>query len=283
MLPAGIALAVGAAVGFEAAYLLQAGEARTVRAPRASGTLLALARRGRWLGGLALAAAGAALQILALHFAPLTVVQPVLALGVVFLVLAGGRIFGEPVAAADLLAALVLAGGVALIAVAGPEIERRPVHAAAAGVALAALAVLLTVAFLVRRAPPLLLVAGAGAGDALAALAAERLSAALDPFAVAALGWAALAAVAVAASLAVEMSAVRSWPVTRVGPLVLVCQAVIPVLLAPVVAGEDWFGHAPIVALGLLLVTAGIWRLAASAGLLDRAAVGASGDSGSEP
>lgn len=263
MLPAGIALAAGAAVGFESAYLLQASEARAV-----SGALAALARRRRWLFGLALAGVGAVLQVLALRLAPLTVVQPVLALGVVVLVFAGGRLFGEPVGAADLVGAAALAGGVALLTIAGADIERREVHALAAGLALAGLGAVVALAAVIGR--PAWLVAGAGAADALAALAAERLSAALDPFALVAVAWAALAAVAVAVSLAVEMRAVRVWPVTRVGPFVLICQTAVPVLLAPIVAGEDWTRRAPLVALGLLLVAAGAWRLAASGGLLER-------------
>jgi hypothetical protein len=124
----------------------------------------------------------------------------------------------------------------------------------------------LAVAFLIRSAPPVLLVAGAGAGDALAALAAERLAAAWD---VVALAWLLLAAAAVAGSLSVEMTAVRRWPATRVGPFVLLCQTVVPVLLAPVVAGEDWSADAGLVAGGLALVAAGGWWLARSGGLLE--------------
>ncbi|MGI8621974.1 MAG: hypothetical protein ACR2NB_00495, partial [Solirubrobacteraceae bacterium] len=49
---------------------------------------------------------------------------------------------------------------------------------------------------------------------------------------------------------------------------------VVPVLLAQVVAGEDWGPRAPAVAAGLVLVAAGGWRLAASAGPLERGEAG---------
>ena len=263
-LPAGLALAVAAAVAFEGAYLLQALEARTA-APvaRAYGILAPLVKRRRWLAGIALAAGGAALQVGALRLAPLTVVQPALALGVVALVVVGGRVFGEPVGAADVVAAIVLAAGVALIAVAGGDVDSEPVATAAAAVALGGLGLLLLVALVVRRAPPLLLVLGAGAGDALAALCAERFA---DAWSLVSLAWFVVGATALAASLSVEMTALGGWPATRVGPLVLIGQTVVPVLLAPVVAGEHWGSDG----LPVALVAAGVWRLAASGGLLER-------------
>lgn len=272
MLAAGMAVAAVAAVCFEGSYLLQAFEARKL-APEvpASGVLPLLLRRRLWLAGLGLAAVGAVLQVLALHFAPLTAVQPTLALGIVALVAVGGRVFGEPVGAADLAAAAVLAAGVALLGVAGAGVEVQPVSSTGAAIALGGLGAILLFALIRPGAPPLLLVAGAGAGDALVALAAKRLADALDAAALlVAAGWLAAAAVAVGAALSVEMAAVRRWPATRVGPFVLVCQTVVPVLLAPVVAGENWGARAPAVAAGLALVAAGGWRLAASAGLLER-------------
>ncbi len=266
-LPAGLALAVAAAVAFEGAYLLQALEARTV-APvaRAYGILAPLVRRRRWLAGIALAAAGAALQVGALRLAPLTVVQPALALGVVALVVVGGRVFAEPVGPGDVIAAGVLAAGVASLAVAGDDIEARPVDAAAAAVALGGLGLVLMVSLLLRRAPPLLLVLGAGAGDALAALCAERFA---DAWNAVSLAWFALGALALAASLSVEMTALGRWPATRVGPFVLVGQTVVPVLLAPFVAGEHWGADGTLVVAGLGLIVAGGGWLARSGGLLE--------------
>ncbi len=272
MVPLGMAVATAAAVSFEAAYLLQALEARNVSKDlRAAGVLVYLLRRRRWLAGLALAGAGAVLQVLALTMAPLTAVQPTLALGVVALVALGGRVLGEPASPADLVAALVLAGGIVSLGLAGAGVQAEPIAGPTAAIALGALGAILLLALARRGASPLLLVIGAGAGDALAALAAKRIA---DSFEIAAvltgLGWLVIAAAGVVGGLSVEMAAVRRWPATRVGPFVLICQTTVPVLLAPVAAGENWWPRAPYVAVGLLLVGLGGWRLAASAGLLER-------------
>ena len=266
MVPAGVAVAVVAAAAFETGYVLQALDARQGAAVRPAAGLVALVQRRRWLAGMALAAAGAVLQVLALRLAPLTAVQPALALGVVGLVGVGGRVLGEPVSRADLAAAAVLAAGVAVIAVAAADVQSSPPSGRGTAVALALLLVPVAAGLALGAAPAWLLVAGATGADAVAALAAKRLADAWD---LESLAWLALAAVAVAASLACEMAALRSWPATRVGPFVLVGQTAIPVLLAPIVAGEHWGARAPLVLAGLVVVAAACWRLARSAGLLD--------------
>ena len=272
MVPAGIAVAAVAAVAFEAAYLLQALEARAAPAGRRpAGGLAALARRRRWLAGLALAAAGAVLQVVALRLAPLTVVQPALALGIVALVAVGGRVLGEPAGRADLVAAGALAGGVAILGVAAADLHTAPPSGTGTAVVLVVLGLPVAAGLALRAAPPLLLVGAAGGGDAVAAIAAKRLADASEVADWAAAGgWVPLAVAAVAGALACEMAALRSWPATRVGPFVLVCQTAVPVLLAPVVAGERWGTQAPFVLLGLAVVVAAGAHLAASAGLLQR-------------
>ena len=164
------------------------------------------------------------------------------------LVFVGGRVFDEPVGFGDLVAAVVLAAGVALLAIAGDGVDPRPVATAAAAVALGGLGLLLLVPLVLRGAPPLLLVVGAGAGDALAALCAERFA---DAWSAVSLAWFVVGAAALAASLSVEMTALGRWPATRVGPFVLIGQTVVPVLLAPVVAGEHWGADGALVASGL--------------------------------
>lgn len=272
MLPLGICLAAGAAVSFEVAYVLQAVEARDVSpARRASGVLRVLLQRRRWLAGLALAGIGAVLQILALRVAPLTIVQPVLALGIVGLVLVGGRWLGEPASAADAVSATVLAAGVALLAIAAVDVDTRPPSAQGTAIVLTVLALPLLAGLIWRAAPGWWMVAGAGAGDAIAAIAAKRLADAWElGDLLPALGWLMLTAVAVVGALSTEMAALRSWPATRVGPFVLVCQIVIPVALAPIVVGETWSKDVLLVVAGLAASGFGAWRLSVSAGLLKR-------------
>lgn len=58
-------------------------------------SLLTAVRRPRWLAGLALLVSGAALHVVALQFAPVTVVEPVGVLGIVVSVLLGLRARGD--------------------------------------------------------------------------------------------------------------------------------------------------------------------------------------------
>ena len=64
-----------------------------------------------------------------------------------------------------------------------------------------------------------------------------------------------------------EMSAFQHRPATQVVPVVLTAQAVVPVLLAPLVAGEHWsssgLGRLGLVG-SLVLVALGAWRLGRS-------------------
>jgi len=61
-----------------------------------------------------------------------------------------------------------------------------------------------------------------------------------------------------------ELTALQSYPATRVGPVVLVMQIVIPVLLAPLVGGERWGAGGPVLAAALVVVAGGVALLASS-------------------
>ena len=89
---AGLAAAAVAAACYETGYAFQALEARGVgprHALRAS-LLGQLVRNRRWLGATALSLLGWPLQVLALALAPLALVQPALALGLLLLLVLGG-------------------------------------------------------------------------------------------------------------------------------------------------------------------------------------------------
>src|SRR3954465_3689241 len=120
----GIALAAGAACCFDGAVALQAVEARA-GGERAVGAGLrrSLIARPRWLAATALGIAGWPLQVAALSLAPLTVVQPALAVGRVLLPAPGARLLGEPPRPADAVAVAAVAGGLALLAWAAPDTE----------------------------------------------------------------------------------------------------------------------------------------------------------------
>ena len=106
-------------------------------------------------------------------------------------------------------------------------------------VALAALA--LAPYALRRRRPGLLAVVSTGAADSVAALAAKLVAGELaDGRWGAAIAVAALAAAAGALATVSEMSALQRLPATRVAPIVLAIQIVVPVVVVAALGGEDW-------------------------------------------
>jgi drug/metabolite transporter (DMT)-like permease len=268
----GFVLALAAACCYETGYALQAVEARRAPAERALRPSLVahLVRRPVWLGATALSLVGWPLQIAALTEAPLTLVQPTLALGLLLLLVLGVRILGEHVGTREIVAVAMIIASVGLFAWAAPgdtgDVER------GAGLVVA-LSILIAVALLPyaialvreRRYPMLLLVASAGAADGLAAFVAKIV--AQDASAgelVAVVLWAALVAAVVIVGLISESTALQSFAATRVAPTVLVMQIVIPVVLAPLVGGEGW-GGTP---LGGAVLGAALVTIAVGAGLL---------------
>jgi len=114
----------------------------------------------------------------------------------------------------------------------------------------------------------LLAILAAGAADSLAAFAADLVAGGLrDSRWALVVGALALAALSGVLATVCEMSALQRSPATRVGPIVLAMQIVIPVVLGATVAGEDW-GATPagglVLAGGLAVVVAGATLLAAS-------------------
>ncbi|HEV7806260.1 MAG TPA: hypothetical protein VGO80_10595, partial [Solirubrobacteraceae bacterium] len=114
----GVLLALAAAACFECSYVLQALEVRAVPAmTRASiGALARLAVRPVWLGSIALGLAGFGLQVLALRHAPLSLVQPLLATGLLGLLAISATVLGETVGRREGGAVVAIVAGVTLIA-----------------------------------------------------------------------------------------------------------------------------------------------------------------------
>jgi drug/metabolite transporter (DMT)-like permease len=269
----GLAAALAAAGCYETSYVVQAMEARAVdshAALRAS-LLLSLARRPAWVGAISLAVAGWALQILALGLAPLTLVQPAIACGLLLLLYLGVRVLGEHVTSRQLAAAVAIVAGVTGIALCAParvDSMAAPLPLAAVLGALGAVTVAPYASRSARGKRGPMLVASAGAADAWAAFAAKLVSDELSNGRVLrALAWAAGAAIAVLLGLTSETTALQRLPATRVAPLVLVIQTAVPVLLAPLLVGEDW-GATPLGGVGIgasfALVAAGTLVLASS-------------------
>jgi drug/metabolite transporter (DMT)-like permease len=273
LLTLGVLAALGAAVLYALGLVMQAVEVRAGGDQDAltASLLRRLVRRPRWIAGTLLAAAGWPLQTAALLAAPLTVVQPTLAVGLVVLLVAGARTLGEPVGWRELAAVLAVAAGVAMVAVAAPERASGHPSAAAVVVALTVLGIGALAPYLLRRSGrPWTIAAALGAGLAYAAsgITTKLTSDALAQHALEALlVWLALTGIAAGLGTTSEMSALARLPAAHVGPLVFAVQTLVPVAAAPLLAGEAWpadSGGRVTLAAGLLLVLSGAGALAAS-------------------
>jgi drug/metabolite transporter (DMT)-like permease len=267
---AGLAVAAAAAACYETGYAFQALEARGVGARHALRISLLgqLVRNARWLAATALSLLGWPLQVLALSLAPLALVQPTLALGLLLLLFLGARVLGEPVGRRELTAVALVVAGIACLTVAAPD---RSTVTGGTGmtIAFAVLAALAVAPYVLRRRRAgLLAVVATGAADSVAALAAKLVAGDLaDGRWGVALVVAAMAAGAGALATLSEMSALQRLPATRVAPIVLAFQIAVPVIVVAAVGGEDW-GSTPlggaVLAGGLVAVIAGAVVLAAS-------------------
>lgn len=238
----GIASAAAAAACFDGGLAMQAMDARAEHHEHnlKPTLLLRLAQRRRWLAATGLAFAGWPFHLAALALAPLSLVQPTLALGLILLLYLGHRLLGEKVGRIEILAVggLVVAVGV-LAWAAPPETS----HHAAAGRLAIGLVPLVAVALLpfLLRPPGGLLPLASGAAYAFTGISSKLL---VDELRAGKVGgvlfWAAATGALGFAGLLLEMSALQKRPATFVGPMVFVVQVCVPVLLAPVVGGESW-------------------------------------------
>jgi drug/metabolite transporter (DMT)-like permease len=269
----GIVAAMAASAAYNVAIGLQAMEARDV--PREHGLrlslMLRLLQRPRWLAGAALNFLGWPLQTVALLLAPLTVVQPCLAAGLLLLLLMGAHHLHEHVGRREVISIAAIITGVAVAAVASPA---RSDSEAAAGALIVVLGVLGLLALLpyvisrVRHVSGLPVAVSAGLAFAWSGISTKLLSDALSTGDWAGIiGWAAATGLAAGLGTASEMTALQSRGATEVAPLVFVTQMLVPALLAPLLVNEKW-SQTPLGGLvllaGLLVVSAGSFLLASS-------------------
>src|SRR5919199_6234945 len=120
--------ALGAAVLYATGVTLQALEAAAAPADESlkPSLLRRLVTRPRWIGGTACVVGGWALQATALMSAPVTIVQPALAVSVIVLLFIGVRFFGEDARRREMLAAAAIVVGVGGVAPAAPRARDPP-------------------------------------------------------------------------------------------------------------------------------------------------------------
>ena len=273
MLALGIVAAVAASLLYNTSIALQALEARQVPSehslrPSLLGRLL---RNSRWLGATALGFLGWPLEIAALLLAPLTVVQPCLASGLVLLLWLGVRKLGESPGRREALSVAAIVAGVTGIALAAPDRSTDHAGAASIALALALLALPIALPYLVRgtsAAAVTLAVFSAGCGYAWTSIASKLLTDELAAGTVlVGAAWLATAAASEALALLSEMSALQRRPATRVAPVMFAVQVLVPVVLAPLIFDESWrntpLGGA-VLAASVAVAVAGIVVLAGS-------------------
>jgi drug/metabolite transporter (DMT)-like permease len=257
----GILAAAGAGAFIDGAVAFQAVEAKLVG--RQHGLRLSmmwqLLRRPQWLMATGGQVVGAGLQILALTLAPLTVVQPTLAVGLIVLLLIGSHRLGEHVGTRRWLAVVGMIGGITMLALSAPgRSTAEPVLWELAVVG----GVLVLPMIWVRMRGELRLkswqvIIAAGCGFALSAIAVKLLSDGLerDDW-LAVVGWGIVAGGGALMGQVLDMTALQRYPATQVAPPIFAFEIVVPVALAPFLFKEDW-SHPLVVILGLAIVVIG--------------------------
>jgi hypothetical protein len=285
----GITAAAGASTLYSLGVAFQAIDAK--QAPDGERLRLALARRlvtrTRWLLGTGFSILGWPLQLLALSFAPLVVVQPAMAAGLLVLLVLAERMLHEPAGRREHLAVGAIVLGVAGAALCAPP--RTTAHAAWPVLLIVLLALGLAsllpyILLRIGRSPPIVTMLGAGLGFAWSGVATKLASNDLSyghfGFAVA---WGLATAGASAIATLSEMSALQDRPAIQVAPVVFVIQTAVPVALAPLLLGERFtetpLSGAPLAA-SLAVLLAGAVVLARSPLLLALMAGGRAEETG---
>ena len=246
-----MALAVGAVAAslasalYNTGLLLQAEASRRepVSVSFAPGLLVRLVQRRRWLAGSAIALLGWPLQAFALTRAPLTVVQPLLAVGLIVPLAFGKRMLGEHVRWRDVLNIGVLVTGASLLVAFAPPRSNvtRVSHQLVIAVAVLAtvLVCALLIAAVVRHRRGAMLMLAAGVGFALSSITTKLVADAFSrrEWVVLAVWLSATAAAGIVALIG-EMNALQISAASTVSALVLALETIIPVTLSPFLFGE---------------------------------------------
>jgi drug/metabolite transporter (DMT)-like permease len=273
----GVFAAVLASGFYSAGIAIQALDARSspARQHLRPALVATLARRARWLAGTALTVAGWPLQIVALLWASIVVVQPALAAGLLLLLALSSRILGERPRRRDVVATTGIVAGIAVLAMVAPPLDNHHAEGDALALGLGGVALLAAAPYAlerVGRGSATATVIGAGAGYASGGLTTALAAGALHRGAwLEAVAWGAATAAGSGAGLLSEMSALQRRPAIHVAPVVFTIQTIVPVALAPLLLHVSLSdpGQLPAVLAALGFVVAGSWVLARSPALLE--------------
>ena len=202
-----------------------------------------LARRSRWLLGTGLSILGWPLQVIALLLAPLVVVQPALAAGLLVLLVIAEQVLGERPGRYEYACVTAIVLGVVGVALAAPP--RSTSHGGdtlTITLVLIGLGVASLLPYMLRalgHSFPGVTMIGAGLAFGWSGVATKL---AADDLAgghyLTAAAWGLSTAAASGVGVLSEMSALQSRPAIQVAPVVFVTQTVIPIVLALLLLGE---------------------------------------------
>jgi drug/metabolite transporter (DMT)-like permease len=272
VIAAGAALAFAATIVNAFALVLQASEARRVPVSGAVrySLFLSLVRRRRWLAGTALLVLAWPLQVLALTYAPITVVQPILSTFNLILLALARLQLGEHVGRREAFGAVAILTGVVAVLLAAPR--HSVLHPSAARVAwpVAVVGVAALAAYFAGHRKPsgsIALVIGAGLAYAWVDFANKLLSNGLSSGNALVAVW--LVGIIAFGSLAFleENGALQRRPAVRVAPLIGGIQEPLPVLMALATGVERWSstpGKLAALSIGLGFVATGAAALGRS-------------------
>jgi len=242
--------ALAASALFSIGLVLQATEARQVDSHFSLHLSLIsrLMSRRRWVLGTVITVAGYPFHVVALLLAPLSVVQPALAAGLLVLLAVGARAGNETVTSRDVVGVAAIVLGVAAMTVSAPGRSSVDTQTAPLIIALAALATVTVVPYALMRlhttsGPSMATMATFAAGAAYAfdgittKLAADHLA---DAQMAATVGWLAATAVIGGLGFLGQITALQHHSATQVGPVIYVIPVLVPVLAAPFLTGEQW-------------------------------------------
>jgi drug/metabolite transporter (DMT)-like permease len=269
----GFVAALIASVLFNVGIVLQAVDARV--APRSLslrlGLLTRLLRRPVWLLGLFLGLLGVWPQAVAYSKAPFVLVQPVLALGLLLVLVLGVRILHESVGSREIAGVLGIIAGIALVAWGAPAHSEAHRGWAAVIAVFAALSLAGLSPFLLRGTrldTGMLVVVATGCAFGATNVATKLLGDNVDigHWANAAV-WGLMAlAMGIAATL-VNMTAFQRRSATSVVPVSTAVQTFLPIVLEPFFLHEQWgsaaYDGAPVAA-GLVTALIGVVLLSSS-------------------
>jgi hypothetical protein len=270
----GILAAAGASVLYSLGVALQSLDARETGADEYLRLGLArnLVKRRRWLLGTGLSMAGWPLQLLALSKAPLVVVQPAMAAGLLVLLLVGERLLHERAGRREHVAVCAILVGVVGAALCAPPDTTTQASDMVIGIVLGVLGLASLVPYIMLRRsyrpPTLITMLSAGLAFGWSGAATKLASNNLEyGFLAIALAWGLATGLASAVGSLSEMSSLQSRPAIQVAPVVFVIQTAVPVTLAPILFGEH-FTETPLdgslLALSLAVLLAGAAALASS-------------------